>query len=540
MDTALSLSQTQPDPVAVLLDGFESLGGIGDHGEFGLVQQAAGLDPNGLLRWAELDEATLIALLDQDFEGVGERANVAVGLRDGSDEWWTRDPRHALSIRSGVKVADVPLTAMTPRVRRRMQFLRERLLDDLSADDRIFVYRNARGAVADALLDRLSAAVQRHGSARLLYVRPPDAAHPPGTIQARGETMLIGTLPPPADPASPDLQAWGALCAKVREVVDPPLQRPVAAPAITPSGIEEARALVASHPQAAAHWLSLCTALTNAGRPQDALATARLALTTATVNPQAFAALGEALQAMDDAEAAEVAFRKAIELAPKTARPHDLLGRLLTLRDRVPEAIAARSAADALDPGNAGRLSQLGALQLRVERFEDAVASYRQAAALTPDNVGLLGQFVTALTRCGRHEEALPVARRAAELDPANAQRHAQLANVLALTGDLAEAGAAQRRAVGLDGMNVGLRLTLSGFLARGGQVQAAIEEVNAALALQPNNIRTLSQLARLAATAGMLDQAEAVLGQAIALEPANAALARQMADLRARRAKAG
>ena len=106
MDTAISPSQTQPDPMAELLDGFESLGGIDDQGEFAYVQRAAGLDPNGLLRWAELDEPTLIDLLEEHFEGVGERANVSVGLREGSDEWWSGDMRHGLVIRSGIKVGE--------------------------------------------------------------------------------------------------------------------------------------------------------------------------------------------------------------------------------------------------------------------------------------------------------------------------------------------------------------------------------------------------------------------------------------------------
>lgn len=562
MDTAPSPSKTQLDPVAALLDGFESLGGIGDDGEFGRVQHAVGLDPNGLLRWAELDEATLITLLDQDFEGVGDRAHVSVGPREGSDEWWTRDPRHALAIRSGIKTTDVPLTTMTPRSRHRLSFLRERLLDDLSGDDRIFVYRTARGAVADAMLNRLAAAMRRHGPARLLYVCPPDANHPPATIRPLGGTLLIGTLPAPADPTRPDVRTWTALCAKVREAVDqiapppqPPVAQPVAPPVPTgavaqpvpaapmqpaaPADIAQDRALVDSQPASAAHWLALCSALHEAGRTEDALASARQALTTATTNPQAFGGLGELLETLGDADAAEAAFRKAIELAPRSPRLHDQLGRLLAIRNRVAEAIDARTAAEALDPGNAGRLSQLGALQLRAERFEDAAGSYRRAAAIMPNNVGLLGQFVTALIRCGRAAEALPVAHRAAELDPGNAQRHAQLSNVQALLADLAQAEAAQRRAVALDGANVGLRLTLSGLLGRRKQFQAAMTEANAALALQPNNTRTLAQLARLAMMAGLPEQAEAALDKAVTLEPGNPGLVRQLAEVRARRPRA-
>lgn len=566
MDTAISPSQTQPDPMAELLDGFESLGGIDDQGEFAYVQRAAGLDPNGLLRWAELDEPTLIDLLEEHFEGVGERANVSVGLREGSDEWWSGDMRHGLVIRSGIKVAAVPLTRMTPRMRRRMRFLRERLLDDLAGDERIFVFRAARAAAPDAVLDRLSLAIRRHGPAHLLYVCPPDAAHPPGTIQARGPALLIATLPAPADPANPDLRTWAMLCAKVREVVgqvapplaaesippvvpsvpepslpEPSVTQPPGARAATESlDIDAARALAESQPTATGHWLALCNALTQAGHPAEAREAARLGVARATANAPAIIGLGETLQALDDAEGAEAAFRKAIALAPRSARPHDLLGRLLTLRNRIPEAIEARSAAEALDPGNVGRLALLGGLQLRVERPEDAVLTYRRATALAPDNVALLAQFVAALTRCDRHAEALPVAERAAALDPTNPQRHAQVANILAVTGDLTRAEAEQRRAIGLDGRHAGLRLSLSSLLHRRGRNQAAMEEAHKALSLQPNSTRALSQIARLAMAMGAWDQAEAALEKAVALEPANAGLVRQLADVRGRRVKAG
>jgi len=119
---------------------FESLGGSGHGCEFGLFQRHFDAEPLGLLRWADLSQDLLIKALETRFEGVGLPENTIVFQPDHSDEWWTRDSRFWMAMRSFVKVAEVDQERMTKQVCRRLQFLRQKLIEDLEAGEKIFVY----------------------------------------------------------------------------------------------------------------------------------------------------------------------------------------------------------------------------------------------------------------------------------------------------------------------------------------------------------------------------------------------------------------
>jgi hypothetical protein len=77
---------------------------------------------------------------------------------------------------------------------RRLEFLRRKLLADLSAGDKIFVYKYTNEVLDERKLDRLHSAMRMLGSSTLLYVRKPDDEHPAGTVEWKKPGLMIGYI----------------------------------------------------------------------------------------------------------------------------------------------------------------------------------------------------------------------------------------------------------------------------------------------------------------------------------------------------------
>jgi tetratricopeptide (TPR) repeat protein len=179
-----------------LMMQFESLGGTGHGCEFGIFQRSFGAEPLGLLRWADLDPGQLCAALETGLEGVGELGNTDIFVPPDSDppEYWTKDHRYHMAMRCFVLARDVSADKMADLVTKRLRYLRNKLLDDLAAGQKILVYKNMKRNLTDAELGRLYTACRRYGENTLLYIRYESQAHPNGTVQYAWPGLLIGYI----------------------------------------------------------------------------------------------------------------------------------------------------------------------------------------------------------------------------------------------------------------------------------------------------------------------------------------------------------
>jgi len=122
-------------------------------------------------------------------------------------------------------------------------------------------------------------------------------------------------------------------------------------------------------------------------------------------------------------EAAEAAFRQAIEADPTSAPAHSKLGVALVHQRRLDEAGQAFSRAVAVDPRYAPAWSNLGNIYRETGRLEQALDAYQRAIAADPD-YWIAHQNLGGLYRqMGRMSEAIASLRRATRLSARAAMR---------------------------------------------------------------------------------------------------------------------
>ena len=205
-------------PTRELVCAFESLGGTLLGCEFGLFQRACGAEPLGLLRWTDMELEALIAALEAEFAGVGLPDNTELLTpADESGEYATRDRRYGMRMHTFVSKREVQPEKMFAQVCRRLQFLREKLLEDLRSGEKIFVYKITARNLAQDELHRLLGAVRSYAENTLFYVRYSDAEHPPGMVEMTKPGLLIGyiehfAMSPSEENLGAQTVAWTELC----------------------------------------------------------------------------------------------------------------------------------------------------------------------------------------------------------------------------------------------------------------------------------------------------------------------------------------
>ncbi len=202
---------------------FESLGGTGQGCEFGLVQRAGGADPLGLLRWSVITPDNLIAALESRFEGVGRPAQTTIDFFDADDpgnpEYSSKDTRFKIGMHTFIKKKDLPLEKMLIQTSRKMAYLRRKLIADLEAADKVFVYKIFERSLDMQELTRIHEAMRDYGKNTLLYVRYAEDGHPSGTVLQLKPGLLIGyisgfNMTRDGRLRTPDHAAWNEICGK--------------------------------------------------------------------------------------------------------------------------------------------------------------------------------------------------------------------------------------------------------------------------------------------------------------------------------------
>jgi tetratricopeptide (TPR) repeat protein len=218
--------QPRPAPLEAmnaLFGRFESLGAAGSWGcEFGMAQRRFGNETLGLLRWTSIPLKSLIGALTDHFEGVGTEAQTAITIK--GRHYQIVDRKYGIGMHSFVAVSTMPQPRMLKAACQRMGFLRRKLLEELAAAEKVFVFKSKDPRGADAAASLL-AALRTHGDATLLMALPADEAHPAGSVERIAEKLYLGYIGrfviANDNPAIVDFRSWQAVCETVAASVWP-------------------------------------------------------------------------------------------------------------------------------------------------------------------------------------------------------------------------------------------------------------------------------------------------------------------------------
>jgi hypothetical protein len=192
---------------------FES---IGERCDFGAVQRLFGVEPLGLLRfaWSKLD--CLLAALDDRFEATGTVEDTLFHPFEDETIVWMR--KYQLIFHTLVNgVGELPAEgreAFYQQQRRRLSFLKDKLVRDLEDAQKILVYATDDYA-ADEHVSRLFRAVRAYGPNTLLYVRPDRADRSAGMVERLEDGLFAGYFTGCTDFVAgnqPPLDQWLQLC----------------------------------------------------------------------------------------------------------------------------------------------------------------------------------------------------------------------------------------------------------------------------------------------------------------------------------------
>ncbi len=231
------------------------------------------------------------------------------------------------------------------------------------------------------------------------------------------------------------------------------------------------------------------------GELEDAASSFEQAIVINRRAVEALSGLGDVLVRRENAIAAEVEYKKAIDMQPGNWNGYNKYGRFLIQQGRLDEAAEQYRHSIQLAPDNAHGYNNLGVIHYLQGDFANAADSYRQSLELEPgraaySNTGTMYYFA------GNFEEATTMFRKAAE----------EAVSDYRLWGNLADA---QRY-----------------FPGAGdewqGSYQRAIGLASRQLEVNSNDADTLTNVAWYYANLGSMDTARDMLERALALAPAD------------------
>ncbi|MFO1082240.1 MAG: hypothetical protein U1E23_16605 [Reyranellaceae bacterium] len=195
-------------PAPALFDGFQSLG---MDCEFGLVQRHFGSEPLGLFRFSTTSLRGLMNVLRRDDDPFGDPAALTVRV-EASGEYRTILQPDGIVFHSDVGVALLDPAATRAHERRRLGFLWRKLREDLEEAHTTFVFRSGNRMSARGV-GELVRALRRHGDNALLWVTPPDAGRPAGTVEHLAPGLMRGAVERQSAAAGPyAFETWETLC----------------------------------------------------------------------------------------------------------------------------------------------------------------------------------------------------------------------------------------------------------------------------------------------------------------------------------------
>jgi hypothetical protein len=200
----------------------QSIGGTGLGCEFGLVQRHHGAEPLSLLRWGGLPHPDLVRAISNGFEGLDDADDIAIETERGrfEAEYILISKKYNMRFHSFVYTSEVPEEKFKRQMHRRLKFLRQLFLEDLSAGRHLFVRKQEAPIPSPSEVDELYEAFSVHGDNAILYAFPETPANPSGTVRVYRPGVAFGYIDRFVPVASGEISAgpWLQICTRAQQI----------------------------------------------------------------------------------------------------------------------------------------------------------------------------------------------------------------------------------------------------------------------------------------------------------------------------------
>ena len=233
---------------------------------------------------------------------------------------------------------------------------------------------------------------------------------------------------------------------------------------------------------------NLGIALTEAGRPAEALVQYERALRLQPIDPVSHFNAGHALVALDRTPEAIARFAEAVRLSPAYTDARYNLGLLLLKANRSAEAVTELAEVVRADPNRAEFQANLGLALVRNDQPAAAEAALRTALRLRPEYPEAAYNLGSLYLQTRRWAEAAARFEATIEAEPARARAHASLAIAWVQLGRFEEAISALQEAARLEPANAETHANLGAIALHLGRTTEAAAAIDEALRLNPNH----------------------------------------------------
>lgn len=201
----------------LMLD-FESLG---SNCELGMVQRHYGVEPLGLFRFSYTPLQGLLAALEGDFRTASFGDQASLVLNSETREYELVDRAHGFEWHTWQYDGQTDADALERQELVRLPYLVRRFYETLEDGEKILVLRDEDGTTERAVVDRLLAALRRHGDVTVLWVSVITGRQAPGDVEWVGDRLLHGwidRLSTRREANNASMFAWGVICQRTHRM----------------------------------------------------------------------------------------------------------------------------------------------------------------------------------------------------------------------------------------------------------------------------------------------------------------------------------
>ena len=234
--------------------------------------------------------------------------------------------------------------------------------------------------------------------------------------------------------------------------------------------------------------------LINTGQIEKAEDICRLAIDRNRDDINMVALLGATLLKRKNMAEAEKYLRRAIQLAPTFAKPHEDLGNLLLSAGKPEEATSILKTATRLDPQLENAFFNLGKSLAMLGKGKEADVAFEKSFELNPTRKKLA--LAAEHQDAGRWEEAEHLYREVVRNNPTNVDALRLLGRLVLQSERIYEAERLFRRAIANAPDFVMAQLDLGRALKEQGRMEEAIDQFRLVIDLEPENVPAYYQMA--------------------------------------------